>query len=157
MSNNRVNPAAKAILPTPDTTSAVSDEIVIEQDSKIAATEAEDTSHLKATGPASGVVSTPTPAAAIPASQTTAKPVKLGEVITIPECPYDIPCDTTTFSSHGEEAATEMCRSVPCQIIANLKGRIGLELQFEFSRGQTCYMPKWFALSYPRNVVIKES
>jgi hypothetical protein len=52
--------------------------------------------------------------------------------------------------------AQDMVRKIACQIVQDLKGCIGVGLSFEFKKGQTFLLPKWFALSYPRNIVTKE-
>lgn len=103
------------------------------------------------TPPAAGAVpatmlSAPQPAA--PKKQTTAQQAVR------PSCP--IPNDRAQFPSMSDEQAAEATREVRCQIIAELKGCLGLTCQFHFMRGQVLLLPKWFAVSYPKNIVIKE-
>ncbi len=163
MSNKHSNPAAKAILPTPESTSAVEveetdkDATSPPSNAEITSQQTEQPEAPASIRPATEALSAPEPAAARPASQVAApKNPVMGRVAAITDAPFPIPCDPAAFSSFGAEVAQDMVRKIACQIVQDLKGCIGVGLSFEFKKGQTFLLPKWFALSYPRNIVTKE-
>lgn len=156
MSKNDLR-AAKAILPTPETTSAVDADEQNDQQTAQQEVAAEKAVAPASIRPATEAISAPEPAANRPASQVASVPkAVMGKSVALTDAPFDIPQDPTAFLQHGEEVAQEMIRKVPCQIVKDLKGCIGVGLSFEFKRGQSFLIPKWFALSHPSSIVIKE-
>ena len=60
------------------------------------------------------------------------------------------------FPGHGEEYTEEMNRLVPCRILDDMRGRIGLRIAYSFKRDDEYLLPKWFAIQYHNLIVIKE-
>jgi hypothetical protein len=71
------------------------------------------------------------------------------------DTPVSLPNDISMFKAMPEAQAQEMIRVVPCQVIQDLNGCIGLKHQYRLRQGQQVALPKWFALSHPKAIVIR--
>lgn len=116
----------------------------------------------QATGPASAPESTPEAAGATPASAPPV-PRRRGPIdfaARAKPCPpplsqmNDVQKDK--YHNHPPGYAEAMTQLVPCQAIERIAGRIGLRFTFDFPRGEVIFLPRWFALTYPDTLVIKE-
>ena len=63
--------------------------------------------------------------------------------------------DTTTLFVDSPDR-DEQLREVPCQCIKDFSGCIGLGIKYKFKYADVVMLPKWFALSHPKTLVIKE-
>jgi hypothetical protein len=103
--------------------------------------------------------SAPAAAGATPATMTSPQPEEPKRPSTARSASRPagkIPNDPSQFASRGEAYAKEMTREVRAQVIADLSGCIGIGCAFNFKRGEVLLLPYWFAVSYPKHIVVKE-
>lgn len=118
----------------------------------------------QATGPASSPESMPPPAGEKPASVSPRAAVVRSHPIDFrsraESCPKAIldlhEKQASAYKGHPAEYADYMQTMVPCQLITDLKGRIGVKCEFNFRRSQVVTLPRWFATTFPAAIVIKE-
>ncbi len=58
---------------------------------------------------------------------------------------------------HPEDYLEHMTAVVPCQIIVDeLKGQLGMGGKFHFRRSEVILLPRWFGMSYPNAIIVKD-
>lgn len=117
----------------------------------------------QATGPASAPESNPEAAGSRPASTPAPSPVRrpaIDFLARADKCPELLAqmneAQKDKYQGHPPEYAEYMTTLVPTQAIERITGRIGLRFTFDFHRGTVIMLPRWFAVSYPDALVIKE-
>jgi hypothetical protein len=109
------------------------------------------------------VQSTPEPAKSRPASVTppAARRSPLDFALRAEACPMmlksmsDRRQDRLKEEGKLDARMEELYSYRPCQIIEDLSGRIGLHCPFHLRRSQIISLPLWFALQYPKQIVVK--
>lgn len=134
-----------------------------EQDSTVEQPDTETKLPQQATGPASAPESNPEAAGSRPASTPAPTPVRRSPIDFLAradKCPPLLEQMNETqkdkYHGHPPEYAEYMTTLVPTQVIERIAGRIGLRFTFDFPRAAVLMLPRWFAVSYPDSLVIKE-
>lgn len=143
---------------------AVDQEQQDEQEPEQETTESDTAQGLpqQAQGPASSPSSSPQAAGSEPATSTP-QPKRRGPIdftARAAPCPPLLAqmneAQRDKYHDHSAEYAESMTQLVPCQAVEPISGRIGLRFTFSFKRADVIFLPRWFALTYPQALVIKE-
>lgn len=105
--------------------------------------------------------SAPEAAGAIPASMRTepsALPrVSTRQVFEASECPFPLPNDPKTlFPNLSEEKAKALTTMVKVQVMKDMEGCRGVNCRFQLKAKDRVLLPRWFAESYPKHLLVKE-
>ena len=114
----------------------------------------------KGAQPATAPASEPEAAAGKPATENAPKaPRPVLASVRDPNLPFEDDPKKVLVGISAEKQADYM-RKVPCHVIESFKGRAmgkgGRSVPFAFVRHEVVMLPKWFALSHPTRLVIKE-